>query len=620
MRDRVIILISFFIVFFIAKPSLAINGHKNILVIHSYHQGMAWTDSVSKGLMDVLGDNDEIEIYFRDLDYRRFFSKNYINEMSRIARIMSDEKQFDVIVVSDNAALNFILKYGDTFYPGVPVVFCGINNFSKEMLQGHSNYWGLAETIDYDGILLAIKKIFPTRKNLYVINDNSLTGRMLESELDLVLPSYDDYFNIDYTEEFNLEDIYNKAKLLDKDDVIFLLLANRDDSGVHISYKTFIKKLHKITEAPIFSFWDAYLGEGVIGGKILKGDEQGRIVADLVLKVLSGNIKDIEKYRNGQPVYLFDNKVLNQFGVNLNTLPKGSVLINETHPWEYYVRIMSWIIGVLSLITISMLTYVFLKKHQSHLLKLLVAEKTKELSDSNEKLKIVNDEKNVFLGIVAHDLRNPISSIYGMSDLLISDFEEELTRESLEFIKTIKSSSEYMLGMVNDFLDIAVIESGKMELKKERIEYVTIIDKLVDFNQFIANSKGINIEKQIAIEDDVLVSVDVNKISQLFNNLVGNAIKFSEENSKICIAVDMKKGKIVTSVIDQGKGIANEDLHKLFDLYSQGKNLATKHEKGAGLGLAISKKIVEAHLGHVNVDSEVGVGSRFYYTLPVSED
>lgn len=619
MRDRVVILISFFIVFFIAKPSLAINGHKNILVIHSYHQGMAWTDSVSKGLMDVLGDNGEIDIYFRDLDSRRFFSENYINEMSRVARIMSNEKKFDVIVVSDNAALNFILEYGDAFYPGVPVVFCGINNFSKEMLEGHSNYWGLAETIDYDGILLAIEKIFPTRKNLYIINDNSLTGRMLESELNLVLPSYDDYFNIDYTDNFNLEEIYNKAKQLDKDDVIFLLLANKDDNGVGISYKTFIKRLHKITEAPIFSFWDAYLGEGIIGGKILKGDEQGRIVADLVLKVLSGDIKDIEKYRNGKAVYLFDNKILNQFGVNLNTLPKGSVLINETHPWEYYVRIMSWIIGFLTLITISMLTYVFLKKHQANLLKLLVEEKTKELSDSNEKLKIVNDEKNVFLGIVAHDLRNPISSIYGMSDLLISDFEGELSRESLEFIKTIKSSSEYMIGMVNDFLDIAVIESGKMELKKEIIEYVSIIDKLVNINQFIANSKGIKIEKQIAIEDDVLVSVDVNKISQLFNNLVGNAIKFSEENSTIFISVDMKKDMIITSVIDQGKGIANEDLHKLFDLYSQGKNIATKHEKGAGLGLAISKKIVEAHFGHVHVDSEVGVGSRFYYTLPVSE-
>ncbi|MGB0405619.1 MAG: sensor histidine kinase, partial [Fusobacterium sp.] len=247
-----------------------------------------------------------------------------------------------------------------------------------------------------------------------------------------------------------------------------------------------------------------------------------------------------------------------------------------------------------------------MKKHQANLLKLLVEEKTKELSDSNEKLKIVNDEKNVFLGIVAHDLRNPISSIYGMSDLLISDFEGELSRESLEFIKTIKSSSEYMIGMVNDFLDIAVIESGKMELKKEIIEYVSIIDKLVNINQFIANSKGIKIEKQIAIEDDILVFVDINKISQLFNNLVGNAIKFSEENSTIFISVDMKKDMIITSVIDQGKGIANEDLYKLFDLYSQGKNIATKHEKGAGLGLAISKKIVEAHLGHVNVDSEVG--------------
>jgi len=602
------------------KSVFAINEHKNVLVIHSYHQGMPWTDSVSKGLMDVLGDNDKIEIYFKDLDARRFFSEDYINEMARIAKIISNERKFDVIVISDNAALNFMLKYGDSLYPDVPVVFCGINNFSESMLKGHTNYWGLAETIDYDGILSAIKKIFPNRSNLYVINDNSLSGNMLEKEFANIIPSYNDYFNVDYTEKFNLEEIYNKAKGLDKDDAILLLLANRDDNGAHISYKTFARKLHKITKAPIFSFWDAYVGNGVIGGKVLKGDEQGHIVAELVLKVLNGELKDVKKYSNGKAVYIFDNKVIKQFGVNLKNLPKDSELINEDHPWEYYVRIMSWIIGVLTLITFSMIIFGFLKKHQANMLKLLVANKTKELSDSNEKLKIVNDEKNVFLGIVAHDLRNPISSIYGMSDLLIADFKDELTEEIIEFIKTIKSSSEYMLGMVNDFLDISVIESGKMELKRETIEYVPIIDRLVDFNQFIANSKGIKIQRKIVIEDDVLVYIDVNKISQLFNNLVGNAIKFSAENSIISIAIEISKNKIITSIIDSGKGIAAEDLHKLFDLYSQGKNVATKHEKGAGLGLAISKKIVEAHSGYVNVESEIGIGSRFYFSLPISED
>lgn len=171
--------------------------------------------------------------------------------------------------------LDFIREYGDVLYPDVPVVFCGVNGFNSDMLKGHDNYWGISESLDYESTLASIKRLFPMRKNLYIINDKSVTGKNVKIALYNALPAFKNDFNITYTDKFVPSKVLRDVKKMNDDDVIYLLIANRNEEGVFISYKDFIDKLYNESPAPIFSSWGYYLNNGIIGGKLLKGERQG---------------------------------------------------------------------------------------------------------------------------------------------------------------------------------------------------------------------------------------------------------------------------------------------------------------------------------------------------------
>lgn len=241
----------------------------------------------------------------------------------------------------------------------------------------------------------------------------------------------------------------------------------------------------------------------------------------------------------------------------------------------------------------------------------------RQLEKKNAELIQLNDLKNKFLGMAAHDLRNPLSIISSYASFLIFDAGNNLTEQQIKFLKIIEKSSRFMVNLLEDMLDFSKIESGKIEIIPEKIDLVEFIRQNVELNQVLSSGKKINLKFESSLKK-IEIQADSRKLTQVLNNLIGNAVKFSFENSVVEIECRKKGDFIHISVADHGKGISPENMKLLFQPFQTLGAKGTSGEKGTGLGLYIVKKIVEAHHGYMEVKSEEGKGSVFGFYLPLS--
>ncbi len=242
-------------------------------------------------------------------------------------------------------------------------------------------------------------------------------------------------------------------------------------------------------------------------------------------------------------------------------------------------------------------------------------EKFHKIEKLNEELVALNNEKNRFLGIASHDLRNPISTIYTYSDFLDNEYSGELNSETSEIINYIKELSHSSLNLLGRLLDVSRIEAGIVELSLKSQDYILFIKKCIDLNQILANKKGITIKFESTM-NSLTLEYDEMYMREVINNLLTNAVKFSYPDAEIKLRVSLTENENVrTEVIDTGKGIPESEQDKLFTYFHKTSSTPTAGEDSSGLGLAISKKIITEHKGTIGVISQAGKGSNFYFEL-----
>jgi signal transduction histidine kinase len=238
----------------------------------------------------------------------------------------------------------------------------------------------------------------------------------------------------------------------------------------------------------------------------------------------------------------------------------------------------------------------------------------RELVKKNVELERLNQQKNQFLGMAAHDMRNPLGVILTYADFLLEEWAGRLDEEPTRFIGVIKSSSRFMLDLVNDLLDVSKIEAGVLGLSLAMVDLAKLVERNVGLNRTLAEPKQIGIDLVIPEAIPPLL-LDSAKIEQVLNNLITNAIKFSDPGSRI--AVTLGAGDEVTiAVKDHGPGMSADEVEKIFRPFHRGHAVGTRGEKGTGLGLVIVKRIVEGHGGSIRVESAPGAGSTFLVSLP----
>lgn len=244
-----------------------------------------------------------------------------------------------------------------------------------------------------------------------------------------------------------------------------------------------------------------------------------------------------------------------------------------------------------------------------------VTIKNIELENEKKKTDDANETLKRFLATFSHELRAPLNSIVGFSEILTSDLEVLPKEKVADFMKNINVSGKHLQGLINDILDLSKIEAGRMELHVEAYPVEYFIDGLRRVLQAPVEEKGINMVFDLSPDVEELV-VDQTRFKQILVNLVSNAVKYSNRGGKVTVAIHRIENEIAVEVTDEGIGIKPEDISKLFRPFQQAKNARTAGE-GTGLGLVISKRLVELHGGAIHVESEWGKGSRFSFRIPM---
>jgi signal transduction histidine kinase/CheY-like chemotaxis protein len=247
-----------------------------------------------------------------------------------------------------------------------------------------------------------------------------------------------------------------------------------------------------------------------------------------------------------------------------------------------------------------------------------VAELTRlarELEDANRRIKEADRLKSQFLATMSHELRTPMNSIIGFSEILAERLETQIEPKHHGFLRHIHTSGQHLLGIINDILDLSKIEAGKMEIYPEFFSVGPVVESVAQMTRGMAKSEA---KIVVEVEPELpQIETDLAKFKQVLFNLLSNAVKFSPEGKTIRVRAGIREGAVTVSVQDEGIGIDPAHHNLIFEEFRQVDSSARREFGGTGLGLALVKKFVELQGGSVTVDSTLGAGSTFSFTLPV---
>ena len=245
-----------------------------------------------------------------------------------------------------------------------------------------------------------------------------------------------------------------------------------------------------------------------------------------------------------------------------------------------------------------------------------VAERTRELVTANEKLKELDKLKSDFLSNVSHELRTPLTAIEGLAANMLDGITGTLNEKQIEYLTDVKASSDRLARLIEDLLDLSIIAAGRAEMRPATISLDALLREVAFGLRTMATNKLTNLELD-SPEPGLSVWADRDRIAQVLTNLIGNAIKFAPPEGKVIVSAHRNGGGWAqVSIADTGPGIPPEEVKNIFDEFYQVTRPGKEKSLGVGLGLAISKKLVAMHGGKIWVESEIGKGSKFHFTLP----
>jgi PAS domain S-box-containing protein len=365
----------------------------NILVLNSYHPGYAWSDDEMAGIIEALRKKDDrLEPFVECLDGKHFPRMELFPSQAEHLRQKYERVKLSLVIVADNPALEFLLRYRAGLFPGVPVVFCGINGFMPEMLAGQAHITGVAENLDIEGTLEIALRLHPRTQHVYFIHDYTTTGLATRRAAEALLPRFANRVRVEFSESLDLAEIQAKVRTLTEDSVVLVSSFANDRAGQVFDHPRAAAVLAPHCRVPMYALHEARLGHGVVGGFLTGGRYHGQRAAEVALRVLAGaDPAGIPVVTESTSRPMFDHLQLGRFGVPLSALPEGSLVINR--PESFYEKYRALVLGTLAVVAgLILLTFVL----GLNIVKRRRAEK--ELRDSEGRYRRIAEE--------VHDLYN----------------------------------------------------------------------------------------------------------------------------------------------------------------------------------------------------------------------
>jgi PAS domain S-box-containing protein len=380
---------------------------RNVLALHSYNPGLSWTKGVNAGMRETLENGDVPFIYRVEyLDTKRNPDPTYRTLLYRTLKHKLRGKKFDVILLSDNNALDFALAHREELFPDTPIVFCGVNNFHAGMLQREGNITGISEEPAIRETMALARRLHPDTREFVIIGGQTLPTDIITDRTIRAMEREFPDITFTYWNDLPARELKKRLTTLSRGQLIFVHGIMRNEQGVLIDYHEKNAFLAGYAPVPIYGFWDFELGVGCIGGKVISSYEQGAMAAGMALRILDGTDPEEIPVSYETPTrHMFDYEQLKRFDISRDDLPRDSQLVNA--PPHFYRVNKTYIWATLLLIGVLTGTVTFLSINierrkvleaelRTHRTRLedLIQERTEKLTQANRELESEIYERN----------------------------------------------------------------------------------------------------------------------------------------------------------------------------------------------------------------------------------
>jgi signal transduction histidine kinase len=619
-RYRTIRLGSAVLLIWFAGAASASSQSRQVVVLYDERVDLPGLAMINAAFTKTLisGSPDPVDIYREEMDLSRFDSEAYRNLLRDELHAKYAAKKIDVVVAVMEPALTFLLSHRDEIFPGIPIVFCGLDGKLLGERSFPEDITGVLLKREFAPTVEIAARIHPETERFVVVAGTSAFDKQLLTQAQEEFQPLEKRFAFTYLTDLPLAELLTRLSTLPPKTLILYITMFRDGAGQSYVPHDVAERISAAANAPVYGFLDQFVGHGLVGGYLYQSGQLGKEAAGLVLKILSGRKpQDVPLIEPPSSTTQFDARQLARWKINEDRLPPGStVLFRERTVWERY---RAWIIGGLSICILQALLITGLlgnlvKRHRAER-SLKRAEE--EAHRNRQRMNLLSRVSLLgeMTASLAHELNQPLSAIISNANA------------GMRYVERGKDDPETLRDILGDVESDAHRAYDIIRNVRNTIKKGDPARRRIDLNELVTNvahvvrpdAAGYSCEVETSLAKDLPpIEGDPVQIQQVLVNLVSNALDAMRQTPtgrrRVEISTTGKgESEVRLSVRDHGSGIRTEVHDRLFDQFF------TTKEHGLGMGLAIVRSIVEAHGGKIHAENVADGGACFYFTLPVTK-
>jgi signal transduction histidine kinase len=585
---------------------------KRVLLLHSFGpQFVPWVFFAGQFREDLFKlSPDKIDLYEASLEGARFQQPDEQRPVIEYLAALFGSKKLDLIVTIGAPAAIFVQKYRSRFFPSTPLVIGGPEQRAINAAALTQNDAPVAVVLDFKQWIQNILQVLPDTTHIAWIVGASPLERFWTEEFRRISQPFTDRVSFEWFNDLSYEEMLARLSKLPPHSAAFFVDLRLDAAGVPLDRESVLPKLRAATNAPIFSYVDNYLGQGVVGGPMMSSEELGRRMAMAAIRILAGEVPadlKIPPLASGPPQY--DWRELQRWNISEDRLPTGSIVrFRESPVWEQYRSQIAFASGLV-LVQGALIAGLLFERRRRRYAEIQARQRSAELAHINR-----FSTAGELTATIAHEINQPLGAILAnveTAEIMVKtpDLDLEELGEILADIRRDDLRASDVIGRLRSLLKKVPFEIREIDLNDVAREGIQFLSALAAARQMelVSNLAA----TQLPIQGDRV------QLQQVLVNLIINAIDAMSDQpgagSKIKVSTARDGDTAYLSVSDAGPGIPADQLKQIFEPFF------TTKPRGMGMGLAIARTIVEAHGGRLSADSPTTGGAEFVIALPIAD-